>query len=205
MSSQIPSTELRKKGAGTLSRALNAGIVIIIALVSGCAGETSTPTASITTSPSPSPTTAPRTSGPASFIAGREHCGVATGSITHDADGIASHQRSGSVTCYDEANDPRVSGRLTGTFEADGWGAGDPPPLFVEWGVVRLENDGGAWEGTYRGFFTAERGDDLVLWFTGTGSYAGLAYCQMARPAPGTVTSGYEFYGFIYPGVPPSP
>jgi hypothetical protein len=64
-----------------------------------------------------------------------------------------------------ELNDPRVSGEMTGTFEFDGWGSG-MSQAFVQWGAVRLQNDGGAWVGKYSGAFAQDQGDlageDLV-------------------------------------------
>jgi hypothetical protein len=188
--------------------------------MSGCGGGTSetpvaataTPLASetpvaATATPSASPSISGETWGPATLVVVIEKCFLSVGEVTNEPDGVSSHQRGGQVGCSDEASDPRVSGMLSGTFEADGWNVsgGLTPDAFAEWGVLRLENAGGTWEGTYTGAFTRETGDLITVWLTGTGAYDGLTYYQFVRAAPGTVASGYQFYGFIYPGSPPNP
>jgi hypothetical protein len=45
-------------------------------------------------------------------------------------------------------------------------------------GTLRLVNDGGAWDGYYTGIYTSETGDLWSIWYTGTGAYAGLSYCE---------------------------
>jgi hypothetical protein len=141
----------------------------------------------VSTAPTPgasrSASSSPTIWGPAVLVTGRETCLGGPGTILFDPDGITSHERGGSISCTDDANDPRVSGRLTGTWDADGW---DPEPApapaapgsFVEWGTMHLENEGGAWEGSFSGVYTSETGDMLTVWFTGTGGYGGLSYFQ---------------------------
>jgi len=83
---------------------------------------------------------------------------------------------------------------LWGNVYAGRWG-------LVQWGTVRLENDGGAWEGRAAGVASCpERGDTFVSWYKGTGGYAGLGYFEL--------WTGYEprkIQGQIFPGDPPTP
>jgi hypothetical protein len=71
---------------------------------------------------------------------------------------------------------------------------------------MHLENEVGAWEGSFSGVYTSETGDMLTVWFTGTGGCAGLSYFQFIEAAPGKVMTGVDYYGFIFPGSsPPRP
>jgi hypothetical protein len=113
------------------------------------------------------------------------------------------HGRGGSLRCTDEANDPRGSGSVSGTFDADAWGS--DTDAFVMWGTLRLENEGGAWEGRYTGANTTETGDMFEVWYTGTGGYDGLSYFQWVTPACAPVPDRLELVGLIFPGSPPTP
>jgi len=172
---------------------------------------TATPTPAATPTPPPpapsaSPTPTPMSWGPAVLVTGWHRCMGVPGTITMDPDGISSHARGGQLSCTDEANDPRVSGHTTNAFDSDGWGAGTPPGALVEWGTGRLESAGGIWEGTYAGVYTSETGDRIVVWYRGTGDYAGLSYFQLLTPgSAGDVLTGTEYMGLIFPGEPPPP
>ena len=93
-----------------------------------------------------------------------------------------------------EMSDPRVSGTGTGTWNQDGY----PGDIGISWGTYRLENEGGAWSGTFTsadgpiaassGFLVGERG------------YEGLTYYW--HQDMGDVTS---IVGIIFPGEPPTP
>jgi len=73
----------------------------------------------------------------------------------------------------------------------------------TQWGTVRIENDGGAWEGSGASIFD-DRGDLIALWYWGTGDYAGLAYFELIEPqAEGA--DDWPNQGQILPGDPPMP
>jgi len=87
-----------------------------------------------------------------------------------------------------ESSDPRLTGKSTLTWNVNQYGE----DLYdgSEWGTVRLENDGGAWNGTYVGFSMP---DDEVEWFVtfiatseGEGDYEGLvSNCHWYVPGGG--------------------
>lgn len=199
-------------------------VLAVLFLLAGCAGA-ATPTPGVSVSPSATqtataiptpkvtaiasptvtPTPAPQAWGPAVLVRGVETCVVTPGPLgSPDADGTM-HGRGGTLRCTDVANDPRVSGSVSGTFDADAWGPDSEEVAFVMWGTLRLENEGGAWEGRYTGANTTETGDMYEVWYTGTGGYAGLSYFQWVTPACAPVQDRLEFVGLIFPGPPPTP
>ena len=103
-----------------------------------------------------------------------------------------------------EFSDPRVSGQwTTSPYHQDvdtSTGQG------IMWGMLRIENDDGTWEGpmsgiTYEtpdgGFYTIES------WLTGAGDYAGHAFFfQEERDR--AVNPPRVFRGIIYKGQPPA-
>ncbi len=105
------------------------------------------------------------------------------------------------LACTDTSNDPRVSGSATYTWEYDGWARG----AHVQWGTGRLENAGGAWDGTMTGSYSIPRGDVLLFWFKGSGGYEGLSYAMWAVLSPAEVAWTYPVDGIIFPGSPPAP
>ena len=73
--------------------------------------------------------------------------------------------------------DPRVNGDYTFTFNADF--EFRPEPVFVTgpmWGTFLLENEGGTWEGTYKGYRDELGYSYFKYECTGGGGYAGLAF-----------------------------
>jgi len=165
------------------------------------ATRTPAPTPVRTTEPAPTATPTPIAYGPVSVFTGSETCDVGEGVTTNDADG-ARHARGGSLACTDTANDPRMSGTVTGTWEYDAWGvmSGRIPGALVQWGAVRLINDDGAWEGRLTGTYSVDRGDTYTIWYTGTGGYTGLAAFELA-----TGRGPWTTEGMIFPGSPPTP
>ena len=154
---------------------------------------TPTPTPMPTTTPVASPT--PLSYGPVTLVTGTGTCPVLNPVWTTDPDGTQ-HLRDLSVECIEENNDPRVSGTHTATWSMDVWeGAAG-----VQWGTARLENAGGAWEGPLSGVYSAERGDTIMIWYTGTGGYHGLAYFELW-----TGQEPWQIQGQIFPGEPPTP
>jgi hypothetical protein len=136
--------------------------------------------------------------------AGTATCPIADlGPATTDADGVH-HYRNVNFLCTVRTDDPRVSGTHTsGAFSIDLWGDADEGRgAVVQWGSsVRLENSGGAWEGRATGVASVpDRGDIIVIWYTGTGGYAGLSYFELW-----TGQDPWTIQGQVFPGSPPSP
>jgi hypothetical protein len=92
-------------------------------------------------------------------------------------------------------SDPRVSGTGTGTWNQDGY----PGDIGISWGTYRLENEGGAWSGT----FTSADGTPTAVssgFLVGEGGYEGLTfYWHQDMGDEVTVV------GIIFPGDPPTP
>ena len=92
-------------------------------------------------------------------------------------------------------SDPRVSGTGTGTWNQDRY-AGD---IGMSWGTYRLENEGGAWSGT----FTSADGPPLAAssgFLVGEGDYVGLTYYWHQD-----MGDEISVVGIIFPGDPPTP
>ncbi len=151
-------------------------------------------------SPAASPAATP---GPATWVTGTADCYVADlGDHSTDADGVL-HFRDGTFECRMRTDDPRVSGtHSTTTWNADIWGPIDlSRGEVVQWANVRLENDGGVWEGQLTGVASlADVGDIIVIWYRGTGDYAGLSYFEQW-----TARDPWTIQGLIFPGDPPTP
>ena len=157
-----------------------------------------------TTVATPSSTPAPVSYGPVSVVTGTSTCPTMDFALTTDPDGTH-HVRGGNVTCNNKTDDPRVSGRHTapGTWNADLWGDVDAGHFsLVQWAAtVRLENDAGAWEGRLTGGAALPgRGDAIVLWYKGTGGYAGLSFFELD-----TGQDPWRIQGQVFPGDPPPP
>jgi hypothetical protein len=123
--------------------------------------------------------------------------------VTTDSNGTH-HVRNGTVACTDKTDDPRVSGAHTAaaTVGFDLWGDPDAGRFsLVQWGTVRLENAGGAWEGQLSGVASLPgRGDTIVIRYRGTGGYAGLSYFELL-----TGSDPYRIEGQVFAGDPPPP
>jgi hypothetical protein len=188
-----------------------AGVMVL--LLGGCgpgatgassaAAPTATPLVVGTPTPTPSATTVP--SGPVTYgsvtvVAGTGTCPTAElGNATTDADG-ATHYRGGRFVCRATTDDPRVDGTETASWSLDLWGTTQGGAA-VQWGPVRLENSGGAWEGRATGVASLPgRGDIIVIWYEGTGGYAGLSYFELW-----TGQEPWTIQGQIFPGSPPTP
>lgn len=164
---------------------LLAGLAVV-ALLAGCAGGAS-------------PT--PVTFGPVTVVTGTDSCPGLNPDWTIDPDSTA-HVRDLAVECVDKTDDPRVSGTATGNWSMDFWGnPNQGMGAGVQWGTIRLVNDRGAWDGKLSGVGALpEPGDTIVIWYTGTGGYAGLTYFQLITGHP-----SWKIQGEIYPGDPPPP
>jgi hypothetical protein len=101
-------------------------------------------------------------------------------------DGIL-HIRGGQEAYRDEVGDPRLSGDVVVTFNVNFHFA--DPPVFVYgpmWGTLRLDNEGGYWEGSWTGERTKEQGFSTIrAVLHGHGGYEGLkARATYARESP---------------------
>jgi len=142
----------------------------------------------------------PVAEGALAWVTGTQACPDVNPNWTTDLDGTM-HLRDYALECTDTTDDPRVSGTHTASGSMDLWGTLDHG-AGVQWASVRLENDGGAWEGRAMGVASLPgRGDTIVVWYRGTGDYAGLGYFELITGSFPT----YEIQGQIFPGDPPAP
>ena len=150
------------------------------------------------------PTEGPVPDDAVAVVAGTATCPTGDlGPSTTDANGVI-HYRSGTFGCDMRTDDPRVSGTHTSDWNADWWGDSDMNKgALVQWGTPRLENAGGAWEGTLSGVFSTDRGDIIAVWYKGTGGYAGLSYFELWTGTAGV--NLWTIQGQIFPGDPPTP
>ena len=102
------------------------------------------------------------------------------------------------------ADDPRLSGRWTGTQNYHQFVQGDPGA--VRAGTAWLVNDGGSWSITFTGFTPpgapsslSARHDQML--FSGEGGYEGLSAIIVVSP-DGTPAE-WTFEGVIFPGPMP--
>jgi len=131
-------------------------------------------------------------------VTGTRACPGANPDWTTDPDGTR-HLRDYALECTDRTDDPRVSGTHTASANMDVWGTLDAG-AGVQWASVRLENAGGAWDGRAMGVASLPgRGDTIVIWYKGTGGYAGLSYFELITGSPPTS----KIQGQIFPGDPP--
>jgi hypothetical protein len=110
--------------------------------------------------------------------------------------------RDGTLVGVQEWTDPRMSGEATTTFHVDvdlDTGQG------LMWGTVRLENDGGTWEGPFNGMVYEPPGEDGLYmnagWMTGDGDYAGYTFYweEHGEQNGGPIST---LHGVIYKGEP---
>jgi hypothetical protein len=90
------------------------------------------------------------------------------------------------ATTAAESTDPRLTGTSTLVWNRDAYAGYDGP----EWGTVRTENDGGAWQGTYSAFMFPDDEDEWYVAYIATsegeGGYEGLvSVCQWLVPGGG--------------------
>ena len=103
-----------------------------------------------------------------------------------------------------EASDPRISGTWREVYAFRGWEAPDdiglPFSPSVSSGAVRIDNEDGAWVGTWDSFGSAFRGSELIQ-LQGEGAYEGLTAVMLTG---GDFTAEDETHdGVIIRGVPP--
>ena len=130
---------------------------------------------------------------------GSEECG---GVITSDGREWFSeygvyHVRNGTLECTDTVPDePRVSGDV---FLTINWNFQftTTHPFGPMWGKIRLDNEGGYWEGIWVGKITEHEGDSYIhSVMRGFGGYEGLqARANFFKDS--SMSSTYQISGFI--------
>jgi hypothetical protein len=159
------------------------------------------PTPAPTSAPaSPAGTTAPVVRGPFTIVSGIEEFLIEDTGTWTTKNGI-DRGRGLTLKCTDVANDPRVSGTTTETWNFDFLGT--PPAAGLDWGVRRLENDGGAWEGIVLGAAYPGSREQLTMVLAGSGGYAGMTYYMHVDGSAAAQT--FPFEGIIYEGTIPIP
>jgi hypothetical protein len=178
-----------------------ASLALAGSLVAACAAATPTPAPTATPAPSatPAPTPVPSTPGTGDqHVIGTETGVVLVTQYTSTKVGEVTQLRGGVLTSTQTMNDRRVSGNATYTVSLDTYAIVAP-----EWMTARLENDGGAWEGTCTGAsWDAGNAADGTCWLVGSGGYAGWTYYFHHTYGLG---DGTNVEGIIFPGTPPKP
>lgn len=106
-------------------------------------------------------------------------------------------------------SDPRLSGTMTTSWNWDDFDA--ITDTSVAWGDISIENEAGAWSGTFNGVEYPTGLMDTHAWLVGSGAYEGLAaflclQCQGHGPA---LTYGHDdargwgASGLLFRGEPP--
>ena len=127
---------------------------------------------------------------------------ITPGTVTYTSGGV--RQLRGLVaTQQEDWSDSRLSGVSTLVFNEDEY----PELMGPKWGTTRLENDGGAWEGSYLAIqLPRDEGPDIPTYLTtmvGEGGYAGLSALCFAVYAQGPGWEGAEPECIIFPGPVP--
>ncbi len=162
--------------------------------------QTPTPAPEPTATPAPTPTPVPSTSGTGDqYVIGTETGMVLVTGYTSTKVGDATQMRGGVLTATQTMNDPRVTGKVTYSNVSLDTHANVAP----EWMDGRVENAGGAWEGTCTGAsWNAGNAADGTCWLVGSGAYKGYTY-YFHHTYGGTEINNVQ--GIIYPGTPPAP
>ena len=128
------------------------------------------------------------------WVTGTSTSGVLVEAGTQTQVGDVVQTRGEVFTDTMEMSDPRVSGTGTGTWNQDGY----PGDIGISWGTYRLENEGGAWSGT----FTSADGTPTVSsgFLVGEGGYAGLTFYWHQD-----MGDEISVVGIVFPGDPPTP
>jgi hypothetical protein len=97
-----------------------------------------------------------------------------------------------------DASDPRVRGEARQVMSVESApGVG----LQRSTGLMRLENEWGAWEGTIHGVRYPDGSELEYSWLQGRGAYEGFSYFHSTRGHP--AETGRTIEGAIWPGEPP--
>ena len=137
----------------------------------------------------------------AAYVTGKDEFMALTHDVTTESDGDLTYFRDGVFSMTTEMDDPRASGTITFAFSADAF---PPTGAGVQFGTMRIENDGGAWTGPCAGG-SEYLGDPYVgsCWLIGSGDYEGYTYYRQHIWGP-SVADRAITEGLIFPGVPPT-
>jgi len=175
----------------------------VVSTTAPIATPSTAPTVAPTRVATPVPLASPRVVGSSAYVTGTQACTYAM--VPEEQVGDHWADRGLQLTCEVVMNDPRVSGTASCGVSLDYWGnytQGWAAYTAVQWGSVRLENEGGAWEGTVSGVHFPYYGDAIGGWLEGSGEYEGLSYYLRFRPGESKWwTGGLE--GLIFTGSPP--
>lgn len=109
------------------------------------------------------------------------------------------HVRGWTVLYNDVMSDPRVSGTDTMVINFNMQSA--PPPVIFTgpmWGTMRVENEGGYWEGTWTGVRDEQGFAYARAILHGHGDYEGLkAHIEATRLSPDYINDPFIFTGTI--------
>jgi hypothetical protein len=125
--------------------------------------------------------------------------GETVAGTTSAKDGVV-HQRGAVLVTNEVSTDPRVEGTGTITLNVEAFTGPDGVlgSSQVRYGRMRIENEGGSWEGAFAGRLSNGRFLQ-TYWLRGRGGYDGLTYVVTAG-GDGPV---WASEGLIYPGSPP--
>ena len=136
--------------------------------------------------------------------AGQEHyvSPLSPGRQWISEDGVL-HIRGGQEAYRDDVDDSRLSGDVVVTLNVN-FHFADPPVMVYGpmWGTIRIDNDGGYWEGTWTGERTESQGFSYIqAVLHGHGGYEGLqARASYVRESPDP-NAPFAIQGvFIEPG-----
>ena len=131
-----------------------------------------TPTPTTTLAPTSSPMA---TSGPGAT--GTQTCGTATEPVTTTVNEVV-QSRGEVMECTNTSTDPQLAGEATIVYNWDE----HPDGLWLGWGTLELQNDGGTWNGSYAITSTSTAGvmEFDSVW-VGSGGYEGLEVLNHVR------------------------
>lgn len=109
-----------------------------------------------------------------------------------------------------QLSDPRLSGTMTTSWNWDDFD--EVSDTSVAWGTITIENERGAWTGTFSGVEYPAGLMDTHAWLVGSGAYEGLGaflclQCASHGPALAfdhDATHAWGASGLLFRGTPPS-
>jgi hypothetical protein len=147
-------------------------------------------------SPSPAPAEL-EAAAPPSFFTGNAPfsgaCQIAS-PTTEYVDGVTKKRGESWVCLTWTTDDPRFSGVSKNIYNTDAYIPASGPVGYLIAGFERIENDAGAWEGTWTEL-RIDTFDEIAGWFIGEGAYDGLVAYVIITDIQGSAS----VYGVIKP------
>lgn len=163
-----------------------ASVLLVATISAPAAAQSSEPSGSV-----PPPTL------PARFTAIIESGGQVRSGTTQTVEGVTRTRGNAWAQTVVTTSDPRIEGRVTISYDGDEYG----PALSSGAVTWRIENDEGAWQGSYPTFDLGQDVSVETVVLTGEGAYEGLTIIwEQTRDWS---TSRWEVRGVIFPGPPP--